>query len=300
MLSDRFGNARSDRGSSRNRWQRALLLLLLAPLANAGYAQRKVQAESLTRTTTRQERRPLPYGGTLSLFGAPHGSITIEAWPRAEAEIAAEMEMRADSEEDLAQLARVIGFVIDEEPNHLRIFTTGTHDRRTLKRLAPDFPQRLLEAAWKVDYRVRVPPQTDLEIYAGNGTVHLSGVEGAINLNVSEGDVTLEMTGGSVVATVGRGSLKLRLPAPSWRGRGADLRLANGEMTIEIPASLNAEVSARVLRTGRIVNEAKRAVNRSDLSADGKSWQARFGAGGATFSFTVGDGLLRFAEYRDN
>ena len=32
---------------------------------------------------------------------------------------------------------------------------------------------------WKIDYRLRVPVNTDLEVNAGHGEVKLSGVEGA-------------------------------------------------------------------------------------------------------------------------
>ncbi|HYE65724.1 MAG TPA: hypothetical protein VD966_09075, partial [Pyrinomonadaceae bacterium] len=60
---------------------------------------------ALTRTTTRHEVRRFAYGGTLTVVGAPAGSITIEAWPRNEIDINAEIELRADTEDDLARLA---------------------------------------------------------------------------------------------------------------------------------------------------------------------------------------------------
>src|SRR3982751_2346951 len=48
----------------------------------------------LTRTTTRHETRKLGYGGTLTILGAPSGSITIEAWQRSEVEITADIELK--------------------------------------------------------------------------------------------------------------------------------------------------------------------------------------------------------------
>ncbi len=248
----------------------------------------------LVQTTTRRETRRFPYGGTISLFGSPRGSVTVESWSRAEVEITAETELRANSEEDLALLARVTGFALDEEPNRLRIFTTGTHDRRTLKRLAPDFPRRLLDAQWKVDYLVRVPPQTDLEIYIGRGALRLGGVEGNIKLNAAETDATLELSGGDVEAVIGRGKVNVRLASPSWRGRGASVNLASGELTVELPAGLNADLRLSVLRTGRILDEANRFVKK--VTPDGRAFLFRFGAGGAVLAFTVGDGTLRIVE----
>jgi len=59
----------------------------------------------LTRRTTRHEVRRFGYGGTLTIYGAPEGSVTVEAWPRNEIDITADIEWRADTEEELAQLA---------------------------------------------------------------------------------------------------------------------------------------------------------------------------------------------------
>ncbi|MCA1556884.1 MAG: hypothetical protein LC747_09380, partial [Acidobacteria bacterium] len=38
----------------------------------------------LTRSATRHETRRFGYGGTLTIYGAPEGSITVEAWARNE------------------------------------------------------------------------------------------------------------------------------------------------------------------------------------------------------------------------
>ncbi|MER3426696.1 MAG: hypothetical protein C4334_01150 [Pyrinomonas sp.] len=274
------------------------LMLLASSFGAAAVVAQQPQRPSpsgeFVRTTTRREMRRFPYGGAISLFGAPQGSVTVESWSRAEVEITAETEIRASSEDDLALLARVTDFVLDEEPNRLRIFTTGTHDRRTLKRLAPDFPRRLLNAWWKVDYLVRVPPQTDLEIYTGRGALRVGGVEGNIKLNAAEAEATLELSGGDVMAVIGRGKVNVRLTAPSWRGRGANVNLASGELIVELPAGLNADLRLSVLRTGRILDETNRSIKK--ITPEGRASLMRFGAGGAVLAFTIGDGTLRLVE----
>src|SRR5215213_7831444 len=133
-------------------------------------------APKLKRTTTRHETRRFGYGSALTILGAPAGSITIEAWPRNEVDITADIELHADTEEDLARLAEVNGFLLDEDTNHLRILTTGTHDKATMKRAAKGFPKKLIGLPWKIDYRIRVPAITDIEIDAGRGPIVLSGV----------------------------------------------------------------------------------------------------------------------------
>ncbi|MBA2340312.1 MAG: hypothetical protein H0V88_07940, partial [Pyrinomonadaceae bacterium] len=257
----------------------------------------------LTRTTTRTETRRLSYGGTLTLTGAPTGSITIEAWPQNEIEITADIELRAPREEDLARLAAVNNFVVDKDANHINITTTGTHDRRFMRRTDKNFPKELLGLPWKIDYRIRVPAFTDMEIYGGRGAINITNVEGAIRLNAGESQTTLTLTGGGLLATVERGSVLLRVPVRSWRGRGVEVRLAQGDMDVELAPNFNADITASILRTGRIENSypslLPRESDQHSAPPTERNLQARAGAGGAPFSFTVGDGTLRIKQFEN-
>jgi hypothetical protein len=251
---------------------------------------------ALTRTTTRHERRRFPYGNSLVIYGAPAGSITVEAWPRSEVDITADIELHADTEEDLARLSQVNSFLLDEDINHLRILTTGTHDKSFMRRADRDFPKRLLNLPWKIDYHIKVPASTDLEVDAGRGAFSLAGVEGTIKLNVVESDADLTLTGGAVTATVGRGSINVRVAARSWRGRGAEIRLATGDLTLTLPAGFSADIDADVLRSGQIENSYAALEARERTAMSPRSIRARAGAGGPTLSLTVGDGTLRIKQ----
>jgi hypothetical protein len=250
-------------------------------------------APVLTRSSTRHEVRRFGYGGTLTIYGAPEGSINVEAWPRNEVDITAEIELKGATEEELATLAAVNNFVLDSDGSHLRLITTGTHDRNFMKRAAKDFPKKLLALPWKIDYRVRVPAQIDLEIYAGRGALNLTHIDGALSLNAGDSQATFTLGGGDMVATIAGGSVLLRVPAQSWRGRGASLRLGRGDLTIELPASFNADIDATVLRTGRVENNHPAVLPREPTPAPQKQLRARAGAGGATLSFELGEGVIR-------
>ncbi len=208
----------------------------------------------LTRTTTKHEVRRFGYGGTVTIIGAPKGSITVEGWPRSEVEMTANIELRAESEDDLNQLAAVNTFVSDEDTNHLSLLSTGTHDRVFMKRVAKNFPKRLLNLPWKIDYRLHVPTSTDLEITAGSGGIKLIGVEGSVRLSAAESETMLTLTGGFVSATIAAGNVHLVVPVRSWRGAGAEIRVAAGDLTIELPAGFNGDIDADILRSGKIVN----------------------------------------------
>ena len=253
-------------------------------------------ATLLTRSAARHETQRLGYGGTLTVVGAPQGSIVIEGWPRNEVDVTAEIQWQAETEADLDRLAAVNGFAFDEDVNHISILTTGMHDKAFMRRVARDFPKRLLGLPWKIDYRIRVPVATDLEINAGRGPIKLSGVEGALRLSATESDAELTFTGGVVSATIAAGKVNVSIPVRSWRGSGVEIRLAAGDLTIELPAGFNGDIDADILRSGQIENSYQGLEPRERAGLTARSIKGRAGAGGAYFNFIVGDGTLRLKK----
>ena len=274
-----------------------LLALLLVP-AIPVLAQKPVvpDLQLLTRTSTRRETRSFHYGGTVTLIAAPRGSVTVEGWPRNEVELTANIELKGPTEADLDQLAAINNFVFDEDLNHLSILTTGTHDRVYMKRAAKNFPKRLLNMPWKIDYRLRVPVNTDLEINAGHGEVKLSGVEGALRVSATESDTALTLTGGTLSTTVTAGSITLSIPARSWRGSGADIRIASGTINVDLQPGFSGDIDAEILRTGKIVSTYEGLASREKPGITERTVRARAGAGGSFFRFTVGDGTVNIRK----
>jgi len=273
-----------------------LLLSNLLTAASPALPQVAPEIQLLTRTSTRRETRRFAYGGTVTLIGAPRGSVTVEGWPRNEVELTANIELKGPTEADLDQLAAVNSFVFDEDLNHLSVLTTGTHDRAFMKRSAKNFPKKLLNLPWKIDYRLRVPVNTDLEINAGYGSVKLAGVEGSMRVSATESETALTLTGGVVSTTVTVGVITLSIPTRSWRGSGADIRVASGTINVELPAGFSGDIDAEVLRTGKIVNSYEGLQSREKPGITERSVRARAGAGGAHFKFTVGDGTVNIRK----
>jgi hypothetical protein len=271
-----------------------LFISLLLSIAGPVFPQKTVTPDGqlLTRTTRRQETHHFSYGGTVTLIAAPRGSVTVEGWTRNEVELTADIELQGPTEADLDQLAKVNSFVFDEDLNHLSVLTTGTHDRVYMKRVAKNFPKKLLNMPWKIDYRLRVPVNTDLEVNAGHGTVKLSGVEGAVRLSATESDTALSLTGGTVSTTVAAGSITLNIPTRSWRGAGADVRIASGTINVDLQPGFSGDIDAEILRSGKIVNTYEGLASREKPGITERTVRARAGAGGAYFKFTVGDGVV--------
>jgi hypothetical protein len=270
----------------------AVLFVFVTPVA----AQTVPDLQLLTRTSTRRETRRFAYGGTVTLIGAPRGSVTVEGWTRNEVELTANIELKGPTEADLDQLALVNTFVFDEDLNHLSVLTTGTHDRAFMKRAAKNFPKKLLNLPWKIDYRLRVPATTDLEINAGHGPVKLSGVEGSMRVTATESETALTLTGGVVSTTVTFGVITFTVPSRSWRGGGADIRIASGTINVDLPTGFSGDIDAEVLRTGKIVNTYEGLAAREKPGITERTVRARAGAGGPYFKFTVGDGTVNIRK----
>ena len=268
------------------------LLLVFSIPATAQKDKKQPPGPLLKRTTTRHETARLQYGGTVTLSAAPTGSIVIEGWDHNEVDLTATIELQAPTAADLDRLAVVNNFVFDEDMNHIRIITTGTHDRSFMKRVAKGFPKQLNDLPWKIDFIVKMPVMTDLVVDSGVGPISISGVEGALRLNAVMSDAELSLTGGLVQVLIQKGSMKLKIPVRGWHGLGSEFQLGSGVMAVELLPGFSADINADVLRTGQIKNTFANLQPTSRNSIQPSSIRARAGNGGATLTFTVGDGSI--------
>ena len=106
----------------------------------------------------------------------------------------------------------------------------------------------------------------------------------------------MTLTGGNVFVTVLRGSVNLDIPSRGWRGSGADIKLAFGNLTVNLAAGFNADIDADLLRLGGIENSYADLQLRELAGSTPRSLRVRAGSGGAALRFTVGDGILRIRE----
>lgn len=250
----------------------------------------------MKRTTYKTETAEFGQGGTISIVGAPLGSISVEGWQKNEVEITAEIEVEGETEADLSQLAAVTTFVISEVTmGRVSVVSVGTHDKEFMKRNAKKFPKKLLSMPFRIDYKIKVPIFSDLEITGNRGDLNLSSVEGAIKISFAETNANLKLSGGMILATFGKGDVTVELLTRSWRGRNADIQLASGNLNVLFPLNFNAEIDASVLRTGKIENALTTLKPRERSQFTDKLMYAKSGNGGVRFNFLLGDGILKLA-----
>ena len=246
------------------------------------------------RTITKTDRFDFGAGGTIAITGAPNGSIEVIGSQVNEIEITAHIELQAASEGDLNTLAALTGFTTDESAARTGIITLGTHNKFGVKKLPKNFSKGLLTLPFSISYVVRVPKYSDLEIDGGKGDLLITGVEGSIRTNFLDSNARVEIIGGTTTITIGKGSADVSFGVKGWRGRSANIQVANGDLTVRLPSSLSADIDAVVLRTGSIENDFPdlKPRDRKIVFTD-KSILARAGVGGVPLKFAVGDGKLR-------
>jgi hypothetical protein len=251
------------------------------------------------RTITKTDKFDFGSGGTVSIAGAPIGSIEVIGSTANEVEITAEILLQAGSEADLKTLAASTGFLTDESALRAGIITVGNHNKFGLKKLPKNFPKGLLTVPFTINYKIRVPRYSDLEIDGGKGDLTIKGVEGSIRANFLESNARVEIIGGAALISLGTGNADISFGAKGWRGRSASIQVAQGDLTVRLPTTLSAEVDAVVLRTGSIENEYPDLKPRDRKTAfTDKLILAKTGVGGAAMKFSVGDGKLKIEPLR--
>lgn len=270
------------------------LAILVVVFSFSAFAQSK---PLIKRTTTKTDRLDFGVGGTLAVIGAPNGSIRVEGWSNREIEITAEIEIQAETEEDIARLSKVTTFAMEESLGRTGIISVGTHDKKYMKGVDKKFPKTLLAMPFRIDYVIKVPRYCDLQIDGGKGSLYISGVEGEMRINYLESDAKIDLVGGGIIATFGSGSVDITIPTRSWRGRFADVQVASGTMNLNLPTGLNADFDAMILRTGKIENAFAGFVPRTRKGEfTEKAIAAKAGTGSVPLKFTVGDGTMRITE----
>lgn len=95
-----------------------------------------------------------------------------------------------------------------------------------------------------VDYEIRIPHQSDLDIKTTNGKIMVSGVEGVVRLKSTNGAIVGENISGQVEAKTTNGSIKIALKSVM---PGSDLGFytTNGGIRLYLPEDLSCSISAK-------------------------------------------------------
>ena len=112
--------------------------ILISSLSVLSFAQTPTL---LKRTDYKTEKVEFGVGGTVSIVGAPNGSITIEGWQKNEVEITAEIRTKPRLKLIWHCFPKSTVLSLMSLFNTIRILSVGTNDKKYIKKTVKKFPK---------------------------------------------------------------------------------------------------------------------------------------------------------------
>jgi len=217
-------------------------------------------------------RVPLAPAGSVVVENV-QGDIAVEAWDRAEVEIAVVKTASGPS----------------GNPDDVRVEVESKDRALTLRTL---YPQQS-EDPVRVDYRLRVPRQVRLErLQTVEGTIMVREVEGSVNAHTLNGNIEQRSVSGNVVARAMNGNILVSLRALPDRNGAVQLDTVSGHIFLILPPRASADLQLSTV-SGRIDSNYPLTV--SQIPGD-TSRRARLGEGGVQVRVRTVRGNIRVAE----
>lgn len=268
------------------RWWAVLAAVFLMAFA--------INGQTLKRSVTKTEQMPFGAGGTVTIIGAPAGSMSIRPAEGNEVVINAKMELQAENESELALLSEMTGYMTEESLGRIVITAVGPHTKGIFRNVPKKLAAKLAALPYSLDLEVFVPKYCDLFLNGGKGDLRVEGVEGALTANFIESNSVIRIVGGAVNITVGKGSVDAALGIRGWRARAADISVSQGYIIARLPSNFSAELDAVILRSGSISSLIEKMTPRDrKVAPTQRLMQMKAGVGGPRVRFTVGDGNIQ-------
>jgi putative adhesin len=218
----------------------------------------------------------LPAGARLHVDARPNGGIEVKGWDRGEARL----RVRITAMGDTAEEARAVA-------SQVRVVTDGA-----IRATGPE--ARDGERRWYASFRLDVPRDSDVDLQADNGGLHVSGMAGHVRLSTVNGGIHLDDNGGKIEGSTSNGGVHVNLSGSEWQGEGLDVRTTNGGVHLEIPEGYNARLETSTVNGG-IHSDLPVAGGRGRHRSGGRI-ETDLGRGGATLRLTTTNGGLHVSR----
>jgi hypothetical protein len=217
-------------------------------------------------------RYPLEPASVVSVQNL-QGDITVEAWERAEAEVAV--------------VKTPLGSLANPDEVHLEV--RASERSLTLRTLYP----RHSEAPVRVDYRLRVPRQVRLvPLRTVVGNIRVRGTEGSLDARTLNGNIQNVDVTGEVVSRSLNGNIALSLRALPEGLASVRLETVNGHIWLALPPEPNADLNVSTVDGGVQANYAFTA---SEIPGD-VTLKTRLGRGGTRIDLRTVRGNIHVTE----
>lgn len=182
-------------------------------------------------------------GRLMFKVGNVRGAIEVIGWDRDEIEVCATIRVRAASKDKAERIYGNIEFEIEQDPGNISV-----------RALVPKYRKDSISGegnttVW-VDYSIRVPYSTDLDVKSVTGDIAVVQVGGRFRVVSEQGAIDMLSRGGEGVLKTRNGDIGCELAFFPAGGKLL-LKSSNGDLSLGIPAETSATFRART-KAGRV------------------------------------------------
>ena len=261
--------------------KRLQLLALVFIVGNLGLLQGSTQTKEFKKSFG---FRP---GGEVAVKNV-NGNIHVRSWDVDSVEVFAEIEVKAGSRRDAEEFMKRVKIVTDLRRGRLSV--------------EPDYPKSRGGGGFldwifgrkpqvKVEFWVRVPGKTDLQLKSVNGNVKVRDVAGRAEFGTTNGSIEAEGMEGAVDAHSVNGGIRVELREVD-RHEEMSFHTTNGSIKIYLPSDVEADIEASSVNGGISTDfplEVRGKFNRKRI-------RGRINGGGGLIDLHTVNGSIRLYE----
>lgn len=169
-----------------------------------------------------------------------NGNIEITSWDQNTVEIRAEIKVKSPSRREAERIFEKVEILINKSNHRISI--------------EPDYPRKqggdgFLDwifgsgTSVVVNFSIRVPRESDLDLRSTNGRLSISEVEGESTLKTTNGSIDAERLKGSVIGSTTNGSIALQV-SQFQANDSIDLSTTNGSIKLTLTEDVKADIKA--------------------------------------------------------
>jgi len=201
-------------------------------------------------------------GGYLSLSNS-NGDVEIISWDKDEVEIVAYKEVRAEDRETAEKLLERLEIDIRESENEIAVETyypKGSSGKGFFGWLFGKGG-----TSFSVQYEIKVPKNTDLNIYTSNGEVQVEEISGRLRLESTNGKIVARDISGLTRCKTTNGSIRVEFDEV---GEGDEMvfKTTNGSIKLYLPEDYGADDVDLKTTNGHIISDFSMTGNSSRKS----------------------------------
>ncbi|MBD3291174.1 DUF4097 family beta strand repeat protein [candidate division KSB1 bacterium] len=191
-------------------------------------------------TQTKEVRNEIDFPSDGDIFVKNrNGKIFVSGWEKEKIEVYAEIEVKNRSRREAEEIFEKIDITVDKTGNRVHIEAEVPRDNRS------SFWDWIFggNGAVVVNYMIKVPQKSNLDLHSTNGRIEVDNVNGRSNLATTNGSIEAEKMKGSLDAHTTNGSIRA-VVGDFKRSDSIDMKTTNGSIRLTLSSEVQADVRA--------------------------------------------------------